>query len=73
MILVGQNFALQTKLVATLHDNAVGGHSGVHATYHRLKKLFFRKGMKTDVEDFVKQCQTCQRSKGERVHPTELL
>jgi hypothetical protein len=73
MILVGQNFALQTKLVATLHDSAVGGHSGVHATYHRLKKLFFRKGMKTDVEDFVKQCQTCQRSKGERVHPTELL
>jgi hypothetical protein len=73
LIWVGQNSALRTKLVATLHDSATGGHSGVHATYHRLKKLVFWKGMNTDVEDFVKQCQICQKAKGERVHPTSLL
>lgn len=29
--------------------------------------------MKGDVEDFIKQCPTCQRAKGERVHPAGLL
>jgi hypothetical protein len=37
---VCHNSALRTKLVAALHDSATGGHSGVHTTYHRLKKLF---------------------------------
>jgi hypothetical protein len=73
LIWVGHNSALRTKLVAALHDSAMGGHSGVHATYHRLKKLFVWKGMKTDVEDFVKQCHICQKAKGERVHPAGLL
>jgi hypothetical protein len=70
---VGQNSALRTKLVAAVHDSSAGRHSGMHATYHRLKKLFVWKGMKTDVDDFVKQCQICQQAKGERVHPTGLL
>jgi hypothetical protein len=73
LIWVGHNSDLRTKLVAALHDSTMGGHSGVHATYHRLKKLFVWKGMKTDVEDFVKQCQICQKAKGERVHPAGLL
>jgi hypothetical protein len=59
LIWVGHNSALRTKLVAAVHDSASCGHSGVHATYHRLKKLFVWKGMKSDVEDFVKQYQTC--------------
>jgi hypothetical protein len=65
LIWVGQNSVLRTKLVAALHDSATGGHLWVHTTYHRLKKLFFWKGMKIDVEDFVKQCQICQKAKGE--------
>jgi hypothetical protein len=64
LIWVGQNSALRTKLVAALHDSATGGHSGVHATYHRLKKLFVWKGMKTDVEDFCPSVSNL--SKGQR-------
>lgn len=56
---IGQNTALQTKLIAAFHSSALGGHSGVTATYHRLKKLFVWKGMKTDVESYVKQCSVC--------------
>jgi hypothetical protein len=36
IIWVGNNSALRTKIVAALHDSAVGDHSGMHATYHRL-------------------------------------
>jgi hypothetical protein len=51
---IGSNSALQTKLIATYHFNALGGHSGIAATYYKLKKHFAWKGMKQDVENFVK-------------------
>ena len=34
---IGNNSALQTKLIATCHSSALGGHSGVAATYYCLK------------------------------------
>jgi len=34
------NSALQTKLISTYHSSALGGHSGIAATYYRLKKHF---------------------------------
>jgi hypothetical protein len=39
-IWVGDNSALRTKLITQFHSTAIGGHSGVHATYMRIKKLF---------------------------------
>ena len=69
LIWVGQNSALQTKLISALHSSAVGGHSGVNATYHRLKKLFTWTGMKMDVDNFVKQCNICQHTKHSTAHP----
>ena len=70
---IGQNSALQTKLIAACHSSALGGHSGVAASYHRLKKHFSWKGMKTDVEQFIKQCITCQQAKHSLQHPLGLL
>jgi len=54
IIWIGNNSALQTKLIVAFHSSAIGGHSGVNATYHWLKKLFLWKGMKTDVDSYVK-------------------
>jgi hypothetical protein len=51
---VAQNAALQTKLIHALHSSAIGGHSGINTTYFRLKKLFHWKGLKQDVEDYVR-------------------
>jgi hypothetical protein len=57
---IASNPALQTKLIAALHSTAIGGHSGGQATYHRLKQLFHWKGMKSQVIEYVRQCQICQ-------------
>ena len=70
---IGNNSALQTKLIAHSHSSAIGGHSGVVATYYRLKKHFSWKGMKTDVENYVKQCSICQHAKHSLQHPMGLL
>jgi hypothetical protein len=46
---IGANMAMQTKLIASLHDSAVGGHSGIHATYQRIKQLYYWPGLKSAV------------------------
>jgi len=38
-----------------------------------LCKVFFWHGLKIEVEDFVKQCPTCQKSKNEHIHPAGKL
>jgi hypothetical protein len=73
LIWIGNNSALQTKLIAAFHSSAIGGHSRVNATYHRLKKLFLWKGIKTDVDSYVKQCSICQHTKHSHDHPAGLL
>jgi hypothetical protein len=70
---VGANSALQTKLINVFHNSAVGGHSGVLPTYKCLKQLFSWSGMKTSVDDFVKQCVLCQQSKHLHSKPARLL
>jgi transposase InsO family protein len=70
---VAQNSALQTKIINSFHASAIGGHSGVQATYHRIHRLFHWKGLKQAVEDFVKQCQICQQAKHLHTHPARLL
>jgi hypothetical protein len=37
---IAHNSALQTMLINAFHASAIGGHSGIKATYHRLKQLF---------------------------------
>jgi len=70
---IAQNAALQTKIIAAYHSSALGGHSGIAATYHRLKRHFAWKGTKQDVESFIKQCSVCQQSKHSNNHPLGLL
>lgn len=40
------------------------------ATYHLIKKLFYWSGLKSTIEDYVEQCQTCQQAKHEHTQTT---
>jgi hypothetical protein len=73
MIYIGNNSAMRTKSISILHDSALGGHSRIQSTYQRIKKVFWWRGLKGDVEDFIKQCSICQHAKSERCHPAGLL
>ena len=37
------------------------GHNGSARTYMLLKRLYYWKGMKTDINIYVKQCKLCQK------------
>lgn len=58
-IWVGANSGLHSKLIEAFHASPIGGHSGIQATYQRVKKLFQWHGIKQDVQTFVQQCQVC--------------
>lgn len=59
-IWIGANTKIQQEILQALHSSPIGGHSGFHATYHRVKHLFSWPGMKNNVKHFVAQCSVCQ-------------
>lgn len=56
-----------------LHNSGVGGHSGIYATYSRIKQLFAWPKMKLSVQDYVKSCPVCQQDKIEHIKTPGLL
>lgn len=69
----------QAKLIHDMHSTSWGGHSGIHATYQRLKAHFYWPKMIKDVKIMVQECEVCQRNKDESVaylgllHPLPIL
>jgi hypothetical protein len=70
---IADNAALQSKLIAAMHDSAVGGHSGGRATYQCMKGLYYWPGMKRHIEEWIKQCLVCQHAKNDHTVPAGLL
>lgn len=55
--------SIKNILLDEFHSSPVGGHSGIHKTYGRLKENVYWQGMKNDVTAFVNSCLTCQQMK----------
>jgi hypothetical protein len=61
---------LLQEILAAVHAE---GHEGVQRTLHRLRRDFHFPNMKQVVQEYVRQCHTCQRHKSEHLHPAGLL
>jgi hypothetical protein len=72
-IWLGSNTALHNQVISSLHDSAMGGHSGFPVTYRRVKQLFAWPAMKSAVHDYVRSCTVCAQSKPDRVRYPGLL
>jgi transposase InsO family protein len=72
-IWVGNNALAQHHILQALHCSGVGGHSGVRATYERIKELFAWPKMKLSIQQFVAACGVCQQAKVEHVKKPGLL
>lgn len=60
-------------MLQAVHSSGVGGHSGVTATYHRVKKIFHWPGMKKSIQNYVASCAVCQQAKVEHMKQPGLL
>ena len=56
-----------------MHDNPLGGHSSYLKTLHRLQKDFYWYGLRQDLKQYVKECDTCWKLKHETCFPAGLL
>jgi hypothetical protein len=72
-IWLSKTSSLQPKLMAAFHNSAVGCHSGIPATYHKMKQYFYWPGMKAAIQSFVKQCPVCHQAKPDRARYPGLL
>lgn len=70
---VGQNALAQQHILQALHSSGMGGHSGVLATYQRVKQYFAWPKLKATVQQFVSSCSTCQQAKTEHIRVPGLL
>src|ERR1043165_5584449 len=43
------------------HNHSTGEHFGIKNTYEKIKERFYWKGIKKDIEQYIKYCDVCQR------------
>ena len=72
-MVIGKKGDLRTKILQSLHESTLGGHSGVQNTYLRVKQLFHWPRLKADVKEFVLACDTCRRCKYKNMASPGLL
>jgi hypothetical protein len=62
-ILVPDVASLRAKILHCIHDSPTSGHLGMNKSYNRLIPSYHWPGAWLDVAEYVKSCDTCQRSK----------
>lgn len=72
-IWVGNNTLAQQHILQALHSSGMGGHSGVLATYHRIKRYFAWPKIKETIQQFVASCTIYQQAKSEKVRTPGML
>jgi hypothetical protein len=65
--------ALRTELLRLHHDIPTAGHPGEGKMNDILGKQYYFPGMRKAVEDYLRRCITCRRSKHDRHKPYGLL
>ena len=58
-IWLGSHKEAHTAILLALHSSGLGGHSGITATYQKIKALFAWPHMKQDVKDYISACEVC--------------
>ena len=62
------------SIISEFHDLPTAGHEENKATYNALRKHYRWKGMKEQVQQYIKHCQHCQKGKATNKAPAgELL
>lgn len=62
-----------SRILHDFHDSVIGSHSRFLRTYKRVLAVFFSKGMKKSIKDYVSNCSTCQHAKTEALSLAGLL
>jgi hypothetical protein len=64
---------LRARILHECHDTPSSGHLGTAKTIHTVTQHYFWPGMQPDITDYVRSCESCQRSKPSHQLPAGLL
>ncbi|KAL0549934.1 hypothetical protein IC582_014429 [Cucumis melo] len=70
---VPEDSAVKTELLTEAHSSPFTMHPGSMKMYQDLRSVYWWRGMKREVADFVSRCLVCQQVKAPRQHPAGLL
>jgi len=65
--------SLRTELLQIHHDLPQAGHPGVSKMNQTIRAKYYFPGMGKAIDDYVRRCNTCRRSKHDRHRPYGLL
>ena len=65
--------ALRNQLLQEFHDSKMAGHSGVLRTFKRLAQQFYWPSLNRSIQEYIMQCEVCQKTKTKNLVPTGLL
>lgn len=72
-IVVGRNEELRMEILTLFHASLLGGYSGSTVTINPIVLPTLLEGVKTSVQEFVRNCTTCQQPKYNRSTTPGLL
>lgn len=64
---------LRQEIIVEMHEPPMSGHVGTEKTFEAVRRTFFWKTMRKDVNDFVRKCHQCQVNKSSNQKPGGLL
>ncbi|KAL0546695.1 hypothetical protein IC582_016607 [Cucumis melo] len=70
---VPSDSAVKTELLSEAHSSPFSMHPGSTKMYQDLKRVYWWRNMKREVEEFVSRCLVCQQVKAPRQKPAGLL
>ncbi|GJW91986.1 ty3-gypsy retrotransposon protein [Tanacetum coccineum] len=70
---IGAESKLKELLLSEFHNMSMAGHSGVKKMLVGMSTLFYWKGMRKSIEDFICKCLVCQQTKYSMQAPAGLL
>ena len=62
-----------TEIITRYHDHITAGHPGRAKTLENIKEKYVWEGMRKDIDRYVDNCKTCQRTKPRRDRAFGLL
>ncbi|KAJ9566907.1 hypothetical protein OSB04_002873 [Centaurea solstitialis] len=51
------------SILEEFHRSSMGGHLGMERTFQKVAAKLFWPGMRSDIKEFVRNCEVCQRNK----------
>jgi len=72
-LLIPDDKVVKAKIYHEMHDSPIAGHGGINKTITSICRHFYWKNMKSDIREYVRSCDSCQKNKSSNQKEAGLL